>query len=107
MQGGTVNGSANRYDSIATVHTGYATAEIFAVHESGYVFTGWSDGMTDNPRVDIIDPANPQPVTVTARLARGDNLTYTAGAGGTITGARIQVGQTAEDRTEGTAVPQA
>ena len=81
--GGTVNGFVYRCDSIATVLTGYATAEILAVPESGYVFTGWSDGRTDNPRVDIIDPDNPQTVTVTARFARGYTLTYTAGAGGT------------------------
>ena len=105
--GGTVNGSVNRCDSIATVLTGYATAEIFAVPESGYVFTGWSDGRTDNPRVDIIDPDNPQPVTVTARFARGYTLTYTAGAGGTITGASIQGVPTGEDGTEVTAVPNA
>lgn len=105
--GGTVNGSVYRCDSIATVLTGYATAEIFAVPESGYVFTGWSDGRTDNPRVDIIDPDNPQPVTVTARFARGYTLTYTAGAGGTITGASIQGVPTGEDGTEVTAVPNA
>ena len=105
--GGTVNGSANRCDSIATVLTGYATAEILAVPESGYVFTGWSDGRTDNPRVDIIDPDNPQTVTVTARFARGYTLTYTAGAGGTITGASIQGVPAGEDGTEVTAVPNA
>ena len=106
-KGGTVNGSPNRCDSIATVLTGYATAEILAVPESGYVFTGWSDGRTDNPRVDIIDPDNPQTVTVTARFARGYTLTYTAGAGGTITGASIQGVPTGEDGTEVTAVPNA
>lgn len=105
--GGTVNGSVYRCDSIATVLTGYATAEILAVPESGYVFTGWSDGRTDNPRVDIIDPDNPQTVTVTARFARGYTLTYTAGAGGTITGASIQGVPTGEDGTEVTAVPNA
>lgn len=105
--GGTVNGFVYRCDSIATVLTGYATAEILAVPESGYVFTGWSDGRTDNPRVDIIDPDNPQPVTVTARFARGYTLTYTAGAGGTITGASIQGVPAGEDGTEVTAVPNA
>ena len=105
--GGTVNGSVNRCDSIATVLTDYATEEILAVPESGYVFTGWSDGRTDNPRVDIIDPDNPQTVTVTARFARGYTLTYTAGAGGTITGASIQGVPTGEDGTEVTAVPNA
>ena len=105
--GGTVNGFVYRCDSIATVLTGYATAEILAVPESGYVFTGWSDGRTDNPRVDIIDPDNPQTVTVTARFARGYTLTYTAGAGGTITGASIQGVPTGEDGTEVTAVPNA
>lgn len=105
--GGTVNGFVYRCDSIATVLTGYATAEILAVPDTGYVFTGWSDGRTDNPRVDIIDPDNPQPVTVTARFARGYTLTYTAGAGGTITGASIQGVPTGEDGTEVTAVPNA
>ena len=105
--GGTVNGFVYRCDSIATVLTGYATAEILAVPDTGYVFTGWSDGRTDNPRVDIIDPDNPQTVTVTARFARGYTLTYTAGAGGTITGASIQGVPAGEDGTEVTAVPNA
>ena len=103
--GGTVNGSANRCDSIATVLTGYATAEILAVPESGYVFTGWSDGRTDNPRVDIIDPDNPQTVTVTARFARGYTLTYTAGAGGTIEGEAVQNVLGGDSGTAVTAVP--
>ena len=106
-KGGTVNGSANRYDSIATVHTGYATAEIVAVPNSGYVFTGWSDGRKDNPRIDTIDPDNPQTVMVTAHFAIGFTLTYTAGAGGTISGVSIQGIPTGEDGTEVTAVPNA
>ena len=103
--GGTVNGFVYRCDSIATVLTGYATAEILAVPESGYVFTGWSDGRTDNPRVDIIDPDNPQPVTVTARFARGYTLTYTAGAGGTIEGTTEQRVLAGDSGTAVTAVP--
>ena len=103
--GGTVNGSVNRCDSIATVLTGYATAEILAVPESGYVFTGWSDGRTDNPRVDIIDPDNPQTVAVTARFARGYTLTYTAGAGGTIEGEAVQSVLGGNSGTAVTAVP--
>ena len=103
--GGTVNGSVNRCDSIATVLTGYATAEILAVPDIGYVFTGWSDGRTDNPRVDIIDPDNPQTVTVTARFARGYTLTYTAGAGGTIEGEAVQNVLGGDSGTAVTAVP--
>ncbi len=103
--GGTVNGFVYRCDSIATVLTGYATAEILAVPESGYVFTGWSDGRTDNPRVDIIDPDNPQTVTVTARFARGYTLTYTAGAGGTIEGEAVQSVLGGDSGTAVTAVP--
>lgn len=26
---------------------------VFAVAENGYIFTGWSDGLTDNPRTDL------------------------------------------------------
>ena len=85
--------------------TGYATAEILAVPENGYVFTGWSDGRTDNPRVDIIDPDNPQTVTVTARFARGYTLTYTAGAGGTIEGEAVQSVLGGDSGTAVTAVP--
>ena len=103
--GGTVNGFVYRCDSIATVLTGYATAEILAVPDTGYVFTGWSDGRTDNPRVDIIDPDNPQPVTVTARFARGYTLTYTAGAGGTIEGTTEQRVLVGDSGTAVTAVP--
>ena len=103
--GGTVNGSANRCDSIATVLTDYATEEILAVPDSGYVFTGWSDGRTDNPRVDIIDPDNPQTAIVTARFARGYTLTYTAGTGGTIEGEAAQSVLGGNSGTAVTAVP--
>ena len=103
--GGTVNGSVNRCDSIATVLTDYATEEILAVPDSGYVFTGWSDGRTDNPRVDTIDPDNPQTVAVTARFARGYTLTYTAGAGGTIEGEAVQSVLGGNSGTAVTAVP--
>ena len=103
--GGTVNGSSTRYDVYVSLLTDYATEEILAVPEQGYVFSGWSDGRNDNPRVDIIDPDNPQTVTVTARFARGYTLTYTAGEGGTIEGTTEQSVLAGEDGTAVTAVP--
>ena len=88
--GGTVNGSSTRYDVYVSLLTDYATEEILAVPEQGYVFSGWSDGRNDNPRIDVLDPDEPQGVEVVAYFSRGYSLTYTAGEGGSIQGATIQ-----------------
>ena len=103
--GGTVNGSSTRYDVYVSLLTDYATEEILAVPEQGYVFSGWSDGRNDNPRIDVLDPDDPQGVEVVAYFSRGYSLTYTAGEGGSIQGATIQSVPAGEDGTAVTAVP--
>ena len=103
--GGTVNGSSTRYDVYVSLLTDYATEEILAVPEQGYVFSGWSDGRKDNPRIDVLDPDDPQGVEVVAYFSRGYSLTYTAGEGGSIQGATIQSVLAGEDGTAVTAVP--
>ena len=40
-------------DLLQTVDSGSSGTEVTAVPESGYYFAGWSDGSTDNPRIDI------------------------------------------------------
>ena len=103
--GGTVNGSSTRYDVYVSLLTDYATEEILAVPEQGYVFSGWSDGRNDNPRIDVLDPDDPQGVEVVAYFSRGYSLTYTAGEGGTIEGTTEQSVLAGEDGTAVTAVP--
>ena len=103
--GGTVNGSSTRYDVYVSLLTDYATEEILAVPEQGYVFSGWSDGRNDNPRIDVLDPDDPQGVEVVAYFSRGYSLTYTAGEGGSIQGATIQSVPAGGSGTAVTAVP--
>lgn len=47
-QGGTLIGS-----NFQTVFEGGSGSEIFALAAENYIFSHWSDGVTDNPRVDI------------------------------------------------------
>ena len=103
--GGTVNGSSTRYDVYVSLLTDYATEEILAVPEQGYVFSGWSDGRNDNPRIDVLDPDDPQGVEVVAYFSRGYSLTYTAGEGGSIQGETEQEVVRGTSGTPVTAVP--
>ena len=45
-----LNGSING-TSVQTIESGLSTESVEAVADSGYVFSQWSDGNTDNPRV--------------------------------------------------------
>ncbi len=57
---------------------------VSATAETGYTFVNWSDGSTDNPRKDTHVTAA---ITVTANFVINTyTLTYTAGAGGTLSG---------------------
>jgi uncharacterized repeat protein (TIGR02543 family) len=99
--GGTVSGGG--------VYSYGATVNLTATANTGYTFTGWSDGVTDNPReVTVTGPAeytavfqlNSYQVTVTASPTEGGtvsgggtysygttvNLTVTANTGYTFTG---------------------
>ncbi|WP_380018706.1 InlB B-repeat-containing protein [Dokdonella ginsengisoli] len=77
---GTVNGGAEVLDSIIAGGTG---PDVFAEPEPGYVFTHWSDGSQQNPRVD----ANlVGPISVIANFAPEGSVVVTpkAGLGGSI-----------------------
>lgn len=99
-EGGTIQGNASQ-----EVFQGSSGSEIYAVPNSGYVFTMWSDGRTDNPRIDIIDPDNPQAISVIARFEKGYVLEYSAGDGGTIQGTALQEITAGSSGSEVTAVP--
>ena len=74
-----------------------------AVPNTGYHFVDWSDGVLTAARTDLDVTAN---LTVTANFAIDTfTLTYSAGAGGTITGVSPQTVNYGEDGTPVTAVP--
>ncbi len=68
-----------------------------AVANTGYHFVNWSDGSTANPRTDTNVTAD---VAVTANFAINTfTLSYTAGAGGSLTGETTQTVNYGEDGT--------
>lgn len=92
--GGTISGTNPQ-----TVNHGANGTAVTAVPSTGYYFTGWSDGVTDNPRIDINVIQN---ISVTAQFAIYTyNLTYTAGVNGSLEG---QTTQTVNHGTSGSAV---
>ncbi|MEN6627456.1 MAG: hypothetical protein ABFD69_14625, partial [Candidatus Sumerlaeia bacterium] len=101
--GGTVNG-----DEIVTGTTDYNTngPSVTAAPSTGYVFAKWLDNNSTNPtRQDVITADFV--TTATFNALTYYTLTYTAGAGGTITGELSQsVGQ-GFNGTEVVAVPNA
>ena len=71
--------------------------------DTGYHFVDWSDGVLTAARTDTNVTAN---ITVTANFAINTyTLTYTAGAGGTITGIIAPDGQLRRNGSLVTAVP--
>jgi uncharacterized repeat protein (TIGR02543 family) len=85
-------------------HGGSGTA-VTAVPDAGYNFVGWSDGSTQNPRTDTNVTAD---ITVTASFAiKQYTLTYSAGAGGNISGTTPQTVSHGGSGTAVTAVPDA
>ncbi|MGL1935522.1 MAG: lamin tail domain-containing protein [Fibrobacterales bacterium] len=46
--GGSVTGEQNQL-----VNYGSSVSSVEALPDPGYIFTGWSDGLTDNPRTDV------------------------------------------------------
>jgi hypothetical protein len=98
--GGSITGSATQ-----TVEKGKSGSQVTAVADAGYTFIKWSDGKTSASRTDSNVQSN---ITVTAEFeadASEYTLTYTAGAGGTISGTSPQTVSEGEDGTAVTAVP--
>ena len=101
--GGSISGTTPQ-----TVSIGGSGSPITVTPYHGYVFTGWSDGSTANPRTDTNVTGN---ISVTAIFTNGIHillpytLTYTAGSGGSITGTTPQMIMSGGSSTPVTAVP--
>lgn len=102
-EGGYIEGDADQ-----EIFHGMGTQTVKAIPTSGYKFTGWSDGVKTAERSDIIYGN----MTVTALFEQESSvitktyiLTYTAGEGGTITGALRQSVKNGYYGSEVVAVP--
>ena len=96
--GGSISGTTPQ-----TVPDGGDGTPVTAEADSGYRFYQWSDGSTDNPRQDTNVTGD---ITVTAQFIETHELVYTAGAGGSLTGATEQTVDDGGDGTPVTAVPE-
>ena len=86
-----------------TVNPGASGTAVTAVPNTGHHFVQWSDPSTQNPRIDTNVTTD---INVTATFAINTyTLTYTAGAGGTITGVSPQTVNYGASGTPVTAVP--
>lgn len=75
--GGSIAGFTNQ-----SVKSGEDAKEVTALADSGYVFSGWSDGKTDRTRLDLNITKS---IDVTANFVEAVfDLKYTAGGGGKI-----------------------
>jgi hypothetical protein len=96
--GGSLTGETSQ-----TVDYGQEGTAVTAVPDTGYHFVDWSDDSTDNPRTDTNVTAD---ISVTANFAINTyTLTYTAGAGGSLTGDTSQTVDYGQVGTAVTAVP--
>ncbi len=86
-----------------TVDYNTSGTQVTAVANTGYHFVNWSDASTNNPRTDTNVTANK---SVTANFAINTyTLTYSAGAGGTISGTSPQTIDYNASGSQVTAVP--
>ena len=96
--GGSLTG-----DSSQTVNYGEDGTAVEAVPDTGYHFVNWSDGVLTATRTDTNVTGN---LSVTANFAINIYiLSYTAGAGGSLTGETSQTVNYGEDGTAVEAVP--
>ena len=87
------------------VKPGWIGAEVIAEPNEEYVFTGWSDGIKTAKRTETNVTIN---VNVIANYEKiKHTVTYSAGVGGTITGATTQTVAHGESGTKVTAMPNA
>ncbi len=97
-ENGTIEGA-----TVQNVEDGTSGTSITAVPAEGYHFIDWSDGRTDNPRIDTDAGGN---VTVTANFAINTyTLTYVPGENGRIVGENSQTVNHGGDGVSVTAVP--
>ncbi len=96
------NGSLSG-DTIQSVSYGGDGTQVEAVPDTGYHFTGWSDGVSDNPRTDLSVTGN---ISSTAQFEIDIyTLKYTAGTNGSLSGDAIQSVSYGGDGTQVEAVP--
>ncbi len=96
------NGSLTGTTSQSVIPGADGTA-VTAVPDTGYHFVDWSDASTENPRTDTNVNTN---ISVTANFAINTyTLTYTAGAGGSVSGTTPQTVNYGSDGSAVTAVP--
>ncbi len=98
-EGGSIQGSA-----FQNVFEGYHGTTVTAVPNPGYLFAGWSDGVTTPERTDVAT----QNLAVTALFERDaavHTLTYLPSTGGTIVGATPQQLAAGQTGTSVTATP--
>ena len=97
--GGSILGAAAQ-----TVPYGSGGTAVEAVAAEGYHFVQWSDGSVENPRLDVNVTVD---LEVTAEFAVNTyTLSYTAGAGGAITGVATQTVAHGSGGTAVEAVPE-
>jgi len=93
---------------IQTVEQGADATTVMASADTGYHFTKWSDGLTNNTRTDSNVQSD---ITVTAEFVIDPKpvftLTYVAGENGSLTGTLVQTVEKGSDATEVTAVADA
>ncbi len=98
--GGSITGTSPQ-----TVDFNASGTPVTATPDIGYHFVDWSDGVLTASRTDSNVAAD---ISVTANFAINTyTLTYTAGAGGTITGTSPQMVNHGSNGTQVTAVPDA
>ncbi|KMQ51992.1 hypothetical protein CHISP_0981 [Chitinispirillum alkaliphilum] len=97
-KGGSIEGIPSQ-----TVPDGGNGETVTAVPNEGYIFAGWSDGVTEPSRTETNVTEN---ITVTANFSSTSvTLTYIAGEGGTISGEALQNVPHGGNGNEVTAVP--
>jgi len=88
-----------------SVNHGSSGTAVTAVPDAGYHFTSWSDGVLSATRTDTGVTGD---ITVTANFAINQyTLSYSAGAGGSLSGSTAQVVNHGSNGTAVTAVPNA
>ncbi len=95
------NGSING-ETLQNVDCGGDTQHVTAVPDEGYMFTGWSDGVTTATRCDREITADKE---FTAIFKRAVKAKYNAGANGYLNGVSDQTIEFGTDTQEVTAMP--
>jgi formylglycine-generating enzyme required for sulfatase activity len=91
-------------DTEQVIGSGGTGTAVTAVPNEGYGFDQWSDGRTENPRMDTGPTSD---LSVTAEFVPAYTLTYLAGEGGTLTGTTTQLVNTGGSGTAVRAVADA